>query len=106
MSIAPLGASAAPPGIGGAAGLPPLIPGLSAMPSAEDFGKMVSDYMQQASDMQGKVGTEIEALASGQTDNIQDVVLSAAQADLAVRMVLELRNRLVNTYQEVMRMQV
>jgi len=43
---------------------------------------------------------------AGRPDNIQDVVLSAAQADLAVRMVIELRNRLVNTYQEVMRMQV
>jgi flagellar hook-basal body complex protein FliE len=106
MSIAPLGNSGAQPASTGAAGLPPIIPGLSVLPSASDFGKLLGDYMQQASEMQAKVGTDIEALAAGQTDNIQDVVLSAAQADLAVRMVIELRNRLVNTYQEVMRMQV
>ena len=45
-------------------------------------------------------------LATGESDNIQGVVMSAAQADLAIRMVIEMRNRLVNTYQEIMRMQV
>jgi flagellar hook-basal body complex protein FliE len=85
---------------------PGLIPGSNLLPSPQDFAKMMGEYMQQASDMQAKVGTDIEAMAAGQSDNIHEVVLSAAQADLAVRMVIEIRNRLVNTYQEVMRMQI
>ena len=106
MSIAPLATPGVLPGSQGPSNLPPVLPGLSALPSAEDFGQMMSDYMKQASDMQTKLGTDIEALASGQTDNIHDVVLSAAQADLAFRMVIEIRNRIVSTYQEVMRMQM
>jgi len=82
------------------------IPGSGLLPSPGDFAQLMGDYMQQASEMQSKVGTDIETLASGQSDNIHEVVLSAAQADLAIRMVLEIRNRLVNTYQEVMRMQI
>jgi flagellar hook-basal body complex protein FliE len=106
MAVAPIGNPVAPPATGAGAPLPTLVPGLGALPSAADFGQMMSDYMQQASDLQMQVGTEVERLATGESDNIQDVVLTAAQADLAIRMVIEMRNRLVNTYQEVMRMQI
>lgn len=106
MAVSPVNMPGALPITGAPGQSPSIIPGSSLLPSPQDFAKLMGDYMQQASDMQAKVGTDIEALASGQTDNIHDVVLSAAQADLAVRMVIEIRNRLVNTYQEVMRMQI
>ncbi|MFO1093806.1 MAG: flagellar hook-basal body complex protein FliE [Planctomycetaceae bacterium] len=106
MSVAPLTTPAGLPGAQAPSNLSPALPGLSALPSAEDFGQMMSEYMQQASEMQAKLGTDIEALASGQSDNIHEVVLSAAQADLAFRMVIEIRDRIVSTYQEIMRMQV
>jgi flagellar hook-basal body complex protein FliE len=106
MSISPVNTPGSLPIQGAPGQSTPIIPGTGLLPSPADFAKLMGDYMQQASDMQAKVGTDIEALASGQTDNIHDVVLSAAQADLAVRMVIEIRNRLVNTYQEVMRMQI
>jgi len=106
MSVAPIGNPAAAPIPAAKPPMPTLIPGMSALPSAADFGQMMSEYMQQASDMQAQLGSEIEMLATGDSDNIQGVVMSAAQADLAIRMVIEMRNRLVNTYQEVMRMQI
>jgi len=34
------------------------------------------------------------------------VVLTASQADLAFRLVMEIRDRLIASYQEVMRMQM
>ena len=42
----------------------------------------------------------------GETDNLHSVMLQMAQADLAFRLVLEVRNRLTEAYQEVMKMQV
>lgn len=106
MSVAPLSHPGALSPPQGSPALPVLIPGLSALPSAQDFGQMMADYLSQASDMQKQLGLDIEALASGQSDNIHDVVLSAAQADLAFRMVIEIRNKVISTYQEIMRMQV
>jgi flagellar hook-basal body complex protein FliE len=47
-----------------------------------------------------------QQLATGQTDSIQNVVVSAARADLSFRLVLEIRNKLIEAYQEIMRMQV
>lgn len=106
MAISPAGMPGPLPLTGPVDRSAAIVPGAGLMPSATDFAKMMGEYMQQASDMQAKVGTDIEALASGQTDNIQEAVISATQADMAIRMVIEIRNRLVSTYQEVMRMQV
>ncbi len=48
----------------------------------------------------------MEQLATGKSDDIQNVVVSMAKADLTFRLVLEIRNRLIESYQEIMRMQV
>jgi flagellar hook-basal body complex protein FliE len=48
----------------------------------------------------------IRELATGQTDNLHEVLLTVAKADLSFRTILEVRNRLTEAYQEVMRMQV
>ena len=53
-----------------------------------------------------QVEDKVQELVTGQTDSIHDVVLSASQADLAFRLVMEVRDQLIASYQDVMRMQV
>jgi flagellar hook-basal body complex protein FliE len=48
----------------------------------------------------------ITALATGQAQDLHTVSLAVAQADLSFRMILEMRNRLTEAYQEIQRMQV
>jgi flagellar hook-basal body complex protein FliE len=48
----------------------------------------------------------VRDLATGQTDNLHGVLLQVAQADLSFRLILEIRNRLTDAYQEIMKMQV
>ena len=48
----------------------------------------------------------LRQLVMGETDSVHNVVMSAVQADMSFRFVLELRNRLTEAYQEIMRMQV
>ena len=45
-------------------------------------------------------------MATGQTDNLHQVLLQMAQADLSFHLVLEIRNRLTEAYQEIMKMNV
>jgi flagellar hook-basal body complex protein FliE len=80
-------------------------PGTGA-PTPAGFGDMISQFLSEANSQQLAVGREVEALATGQTNDIHSVVLSVAKADLAFRFLMEIRNRLVSSYQEVMRMQV
>jgi len=70
------------------------------------FADMVKDLIQDTSRQQGVVDQSLEQLVSGEADSIHDVVLAASRADLAFRLVVEIRNRLISSYQEIMRMQV
>ena len=45
-------------------------------------------------------------LATGKTENIHEVMLAVTKADLTFRTVLQIRNRLTEAYQEIMRMAV
>ena len=46
------------------------------------------------------------ALAAGQVEDISQVVIAAEKADIAVQLTLAVRNKAVEAYQEIMRMQV
>ena len=62
--------------------------------------------VQQTNAQQVSAKDSVEQLITGETDSIHDVVLTASRADLAFRLMMEIRNRLIASYQEVMRMQV
>lgn len=93
--------------------VPPLTPARStpaALPSADGKGSGFSDVfanlLNDVNQPQVAADQSLQQLVKGETDNVHDVVLSMAKADLAFRFVLEIRNRLVESYQEIVRMQV
>jgi flagellar hook-basal body complex protein FliE len=48
----------------------------------------------------------VRALVAGEAQDLHTVSLAVTQADLSFRLILELRNRLAEAFQEVIRMQV
>lgn len=85
--------------------VPPALEGASAK-SEVPFSRLVSDMIQDTNHQHLQAQQSVRDLVTGKTDNIHEVALSAANADLAFRFVMEIRDRLINSYQEVMRMQV
>lgn len=72
----------------------------------ERFSKLLGGEVAAVNAQQLEAGNAIQGLITGETDNVHDVVLSVAKADLSFRLLLEIRNRLMENYQEIMRMQV
>jgi flagellar hook-basal body complex protein FliE len=70
------------------------------------FSQVISQLIDDANTQQLQSNQAVEQFAAGRTDNIHEVVLTAAKADLSFRLVLEIRNRLIESYQEIMRMQM
>jgi flagellar hook-basal body complex protein FliE len=58
------------------------------------------DQAQKTSDQQ------IEAFVSGEQDNVHEVMISMQEANLSFDLMVEVRNRVLEGYQELMRMQV
>lgn len=65
-------------------------------------GKMVSDVAEK-----GKIAeVETNKLLLGQSDNIHQSMIAVQESSTAFTMMVEVRNKLVNAYQELMKMPV
>ena len=70
------------------------------------FADLVKGLVQNTNQQQVESDSGVRQLITGETDSIHEVVLTTSRADLAFRLMMEIRNRLIASYQEVMRMQV
>lgn len=70
------------------------------------FARLIERALESTNAQQTQASQAVRELAMGQTENVHNVLLEVAKADMSFRLVLEIRNRLMEAYQEVMRMQV
>ncbi len=70
------------------------------------FSGVIDRLLASVNGEQVRADRAVEDLALGRTDNLHGVMLAVARADLSFRLALEIRNRLTEALQEVMRMQV
>jgi len=89
-------------GVGGTSGIAKSATKSDGVP----FADLVQQLIQDTNSQQAGVTQEVNKLVTGESDSIHDVVMTAARADLAFQLVMEIRNKLISSYQEVMRMQV
>lgn len=73
--------------------------------SGRGFGELVAGALQNANSEQLEAERQARALAAGKGD-IVDTMVALSRADLALRFVVSLRNRALDSYQEIMRLQV
>ena len=90
-SIDPRGAY----GVGGAAGKP--------QPS---FADQLTKAVQEVDNLQTRREEMVESMVTGQATEVHDVMIAAKESQLAFELLLEVRNKLLESYQEIMRMQV
>jgi flagellar hook-basal body complex protein FliE len=80
--------------------------GTSAAPGGASFGNLFDNLLTSASQSHDRAEQAVHSLATGETDNLHGVLLEVAQADLSFRLILQIRNRLTDAYQEIMKMSV
>ncbi len=70
------------------------------------FAEMLSGAINNVNGLQKTADEQKMAFAAGKTDNIQDVMIAMEKADIAFQMTLQVRNKVLEAYQEIMRMPV
>jgi flagellar hook-basal body complex protein FliE len=103
MSILPIGFE---PGVGGATALPSLPAVNTVQKPDEGFGNMVTEGLEQLQGMQKKTDTLAVQAATGDLKDIHDYMIASAQSGLAADMTVAVRNKAVEAFTEIMRMQV
>lgn len=74
--------------------------------SSAPFASLVERFLGSAVDASTQANSAVRDLALGRTDSLHEVMLQVAQADMSFRLILEIRNRLTDAYQEIMKMQI
>ncbi|HOA16306.1 MAG TPA: flagellar hook-basal body complex protein FliE [Fervidobacterium sp.] len=73
--------------------------------SDSDFGKILSDAIKSVNDEQKAVEQLSDDFAQGKVSNIHELVVEAEKASISLRLTVEVRNKIVDAYREIMRMQ-
>ncbi|MBL8047753.1 MAG: flagellar hook-basal body complex protein FliE [Chthonomonas sp.] len=73
----------------------------------EDFGQMMMDVMKEVNQTQGEAREIQNAFLTGQPGvEIHDVKMAAEKASIAMQLTIQVRNKVLEAYQEISRMQV
>ena len=72
----------------------------------DDFGNLLADQIGKLADMQAEGAQQAQALATGQAQDVSEVVMAVERASLSLSLAATVRNKAVEAYQEIFRMQV
>jgi flagellar hook-basal body complex protein FliE len=75
-------------------------------PEGPSFGDTFKSMVNSVNDMQVESKDLATRFIAGEVDDVHDAMVSMEKASLSFQFMVEVRNRLVEGYQEIMRMQV
>ena len=70
---------------------------------AEGFASTFKQFLGEVNDLQNRSTDTMQAFVRGEVKDLHQVVLAQQEAAIALRLVGEMRDRLLSAYQEVMR---
>jgi len=79
---------------------------LPASESDKSFGHFLSEALGEVNKLQSDAANAGVRLAAGKIEDISEVVIASEKATIALQLTMQVRNKVVEAYQEVMRMQV
>ncbi len=71
-----------------------------------DFAQTLGDALTQLQQLQARADEVTVQLAQNQPVDLHQVVIAGEEASLAFQLAIQVRNKVVEAYQEIMRMQV
>ena len=70
------------------------------------FADTLAQSLDKVNKLQKEADVAIQDFATGDTRNIHETMIAVSKADVAFRLTMQVRNKMVEAYQEVMRLQV
>jgi flagellar hook-basal body complex protein FliE len=78
----------------------------SASTGGANFANMLGGLVNDVAQKQAEAGSAVTGLLSGQNVSLHQAMISMEEANVSFQMMVEVRNRLLDSYQELMRMQI
>jgi len=90
---------------GDVAGVPSALPA-AAPAQGNSFSSLLGKMVSEVNAQQQASAQSVSALQSGQNVPLHQAVISMEEASVSFQLMVEVRNRLLESYQEIMKMQV
>jgi len=98
MSLSPINA------VGPAQGLTSIQPAARPEKSVNGFLKTIASVAREANRAQVQADERVAQLAAGKTDNVHQVMLALGKAEISFNYMLEVRNKVLEAYNELKNM--
>lgn len=74
--------------------------------AADTFSNILNSTLNQVTQTDLKGNEAITRLHTGEAKNLHEVMIAVEEADIAVRMLVQMRNKALEAYNEIMRLQI
>ena len=89
-----------------AVGASPVAPVAAPSPSGKSFKSVLLESLDEVNRLQTQADEGVQKLITGQSDNVAEVLAAVNKAGVAFDLLMEIRNKLVDSYKEIQQMQV
>jgi flagellar hook-basal body complex protein FliE len=70
------------------------------------FGSVLRNTLEETNKLQQEADTSARDFAVGQATSVHDTMIAMEKADISLRLVTKMRNKVVEAYQDIMRMPI
>lgn len=70
------------------------------------FANMLEQTLNKVNENQVQADHAVKELVAGRTKNIHETMLALERADMSLKLMMQVRNKILDAYREVMKMQV
>lgn len=74
--------------------------------ASRSFSSLLTSTIKEVEKQQSEGEMAINKLNSGQAKNLHEVMIAVEEADISMRMLVQMRNKAIQAYEEIMRMQI
>ena len=74
--------------------------------SEVSFGETLKKFVNDVDEAQKFAGESVEKLMTGEIKDIHDVMIAVQKAGTSFELMMEMRNKMLDAYREIMRMQI
>jgi len=92
-------------GAGASLPLRPTDPG-AVSTAKNSFADVIKSTIEQVNQAQNNGEQAIEQLNTGKAESMHEVMIAVEEADISLKMLVQMRNKALQAYEEVMRMQI
>lgn len=73
---------------------------------SKDFGDTIADFIQNVNEQSKDAAQKATDVVQGKSQNLHEAMASLEESGLSFKLMIEIRNKLLESYKEIQRMQI